>query len=127
MVKEAHPNRVDLKMKDGSVESKEFGILVWVAGVGMRPFTKALCEKIGKDNGQNDRRGLLVDECLRVKGTRPGEVFAIGDCAVSGKPPTAQVAYQQGKYLGRMFRCGSEQAIADPQTAPFDYNHQGSM
>ncbi len=24
------------------------------------------------------------------------EVFAIGDCAVSGKPPTAQVAYQQG-------------------------------
>lgn len=45
---------------------------------------------------------------MRVKGTKPGEaewheisaalvqVFAIGDCAVSGKPPTAQVAYQQG-------------------------------
>lgn len=127
MVKEAHPNKVDLKMKDGSVESKEFGILVWVAGVGMRPFTKALCEKIGKMNGQTDRRGLLVDECLRVKGTRMGEVFAIGDCAVSGKPPTAQVAYQQGKYLGRMFRLGSQHLIGDPEAPRFEYNHQGSM
>ena len=27
----------------------DYGILVWVAGVGMRPFTRALCEKIGKD------------------------------------------------------------------------------
>lgn len=26
----------------------DYGILVWVAGVGMRPFTRALCEKIGK-------------------------------------------------------------------------------
>jgi hypothetical protein len=26
----------------------DFGVLVWVAGVGMRPFTRALCEKIGK-------------------------------------------------------------------------------
>jgi NADH:ubiquinone reductase (non-electrogenic) len=31
-------------------------------------------------------------------------VFALGDCALSGSPPTAQSAYQQGKYLGTMFR-----------------------
>jgi NADH:ubiquinone reductase (non-electrogenic) len=93
----------------------------------MRPFTRALCEKIGKENGQTDRRGLLVDECLRVKGTKPGEVFAIGDCAVSGKPPTAQVAYQQGKYLGRIFRYGSNHFIGDAGAPGFQYNHQGSM
>lgn len=127
MVKEVEADKVHLKQKDGSIASMDFGILVWVAGVGMRPFTKALCEKIGKDKGQTDRRGLLVDGCLRVKGTRPGEVFAIGDCAVCGKPPTAQVAYQQGKYLGRMFRLGSQHLISDPEAEAFKYNHQGTM
>jgi len=127
MVKEVEQEKVHLKLKDGSVNTMDFGILVWVAGVGMRPFTRALCEKIGKDAGQTDRRGLLVDACLRVKGTRPGEVFAIGDCAVSGKPPTAQVAYQQGKYLGRMFRLGCQHLISDPEAEPFKYNHQGTM
>jgi NADH:ubiquinone reductase (non-electrogenic) len=127
MVKGVEPNRVNLKMKDGTVEAQDFGILIWVAGVGMRPFTKALCDKIGKEKGQTDRRGLLVDECLRVKGTTPGEVFAIGDCAVSGKPPTAQVAYQQGKFLGRMFRAGAQHYIIDPEAPKFEYNHQGTM
>jgi len=93
----------------------------------MRPFVKAICEKIGAEAGQSDRRGLTVDESLRVKGTRLGEVFAIGDCAVSGKPPTAQVASQQGKYLGRLFRQGKEDLIKDPNNAGFSYNHQGSM
>jgi len=127
MVKEVEQEKVHLKMKDGSINTMGYGILVWVAGVGMRPFTRALCEKIGKEAGQTDRRGLLVDPCLRVKGTRSGEVFAIGDCAVSGKPPTAQVAYQQGKYLGRMFRSGKSHLVTDPEAPAFEYNHQGSM
>mmetsp|Transcript_100300 Transcript_100300/g.214920 ORF Transcript_100300/g.214920 Transcript_100300/m.214920 type:complete len:507 (+) Transcript_100300:88-1608(+) len=126
MVKEVEGEKIHLKTKEG-IKSLDYGIMVWVAGVGMRPFTRALCESIGKEAGQTDRRGLLVDECLRVKGTRPGEVFAIGDCAVSGKPPTAQVAYQQGKYLGRMFRLGSQHLVTDPAAQPFAYNHQGSM
>eukprot|EP00747_Dinoflagellata_sp_TGD_P111348 gnl/TRDRNA2_/TRDRNA2_171205_c0_seq5.p1 gnl/TRDRNA2_/TRDRNA2_171205_c0~~gnl/TRDRNA2_/TRDRNA2_171205_c0_seq5.p1 ORF type:complete len:512 (+),score=94.90 gnl/TRDRNA2_/TRDRNA2_171205_c0_seq5:87-1622(+) len=129
MVKEVEQKKVHLKMtdKNGQIDTMDYGMLVWVAGVGMRPFTKALCEKIGKDKGQTDRRGLVVDECLRVKGTVPGEVFAVGDCAFSGKPPTAQVAYQQGKYLGRMFRAGATHLIADPEAPGFKYNHQGSM
>jgi NADH:ubiquinone reductase (non-electrogenic) len=126
MVKEVDENSVHLKTKDG-VASMDYGMLVWVAGVGMRPFTKSMCDKIGKENGQTDRRGLLVDEALRVRGTKPGEVFAIGDCAVSGKPPTAQVAYQQGKYLGRMFRLGQQHLISDPEAPKFEYNHQGTM
>jgi len=126
MVKEVTEESVQLKTKEG-VQSFPYGMLVWVAGVGMRPFTRSLLEKIGKEKGQTDRRGLLVDESLRVKGTRPGEVFAIGDCAVSGKPPTAQVAYQQGKYLGRMFRLGKTHLIGDPQAPCFEYCHQGTM
>jgi len=127
MVKEAQSDSVSLKLKDGSMQTIDYGMLVWVAGVGMRPFTKSLCDKIGKEAGQTDRRGLLVDECLRVKGTPAGEVFAMGDCAVSGKPPTAQVAAQQGKYLGRMFRKGNESQISDAHGTPFKYMHMGSM
>ena len=33
----------------------------------------------------------------------PSCKFAIGDCAYSGYPPTAQVAYQQGIYLAKQF------------------------
>eukprot|EP00928_Gymnodinium_smaydae_P008603 TRINITY_DN1312_c0_g1_i3.p1 TRINITY_DN1312_c0_g1~~TRINITY_DN1312_c0_g1_i3.p1 ORF type:complete len:528 (-),score=126.89 TRINITY_DN1312_c0_g1_i3:480-2000(-) len=126
MVKEVQESTVAIKTKEG-IASLDYGMLVWVAGIGMRPFTKQICESIGAENGQADRRGIVVDECLRVKGTRLGEVFALGDCAVSGKPPTAQVAAQQGKYLGRMFRLGNQESISDPQASPFQYNHQGSM
>jgi len=125
-VKGVTEQQVELKTPNGTDEMN-YGMLVWVAGMGARPFTQALCKKIGKEAGQSDRRGLVVDGCLRVAGTPPGEVFAMGDCAVSGKPPTAQVAYQQGKYLGRMFRFGNEESIMDPQAATFEYNHQGSM
>jgi NADH:ubiquinone reductase (non-electrogenic) len=127
MVTEAESEKVHLKRKDGTVQSLDYGMLLWVGGVCMRPFVRELCEKIGKEAGQNDRRGLVVDECLRVKGTPLGDVFAVGDCAFSGKPPTAQVALQQGKYLGRMFRRGQENEIASGEAAPFIFKDKGKM
>mmetsp|Transcript_1569 Transcript_1569/g.2684 ORF Transcript_1569/g.2684 Transcript_1569/m.2684 type:complete len:510 (+) Transcript_1569:67-1596(+) len=127
MVKEAEADKVHLKLKDGSIQTLDYGTLLWVGGVTMRPFTRELCNKIGKEKGQTDRRGLVVDECLRVKGTPLGEVFAVGDCAISGKPPTAQVAAQQGKYLGRMFRRGEEETIASESAAPFVFKDKGKM
>mmetsp|Transcript_78385 Transcript_78385/g.142702 ORF Transcript_78385/g.142702 Transcript_78385/m.142702 type:complete len:512 (+) Transcript_78385:65-1600(+) len=127
MVKEAEPDKVHLKLKDGSIQTLDYGTLLWVGGVCMRPFTRELCNKIGKEAGQTDRRGLVVDECLRVKGTPLGEVFAVGDCAISGKPPTAQVAAQQGKYLGRLFRRGNEDMIASESAVPFAFNDKGKM
>ena len=45
-----------------------------------------------------------------------------GDCAFSGKPPTAQVASQQGTYLGRVFR----DEAANP-SKPFSYFHKGVL
>jgi NADH:ubiquinone reductase (non-electrogenic) len=127
MVTGAEPEKVHLKYKDGKMESLDYGLLLWVGGVCMRPFVKQLCEKIGKEAGQNDRRGLVVDECLRVKGTPLGEVFALGDCAFSGKPPTAQVAMQQGKYLGRLFQRGLASSIASADAAPFKFKDKGKM
>ncbi|GAQ91581.1 NADH-dehydrogenase [Klebsormidium nitens] len=56
-------------------EELEFGVTVWATGIGTRPLVSDLMEKIG----QSDRRALLTDEWLRVKGTQG--IYAIGDCA----------------------------------------------
>lgn len=90
------------------------GVLVWAAGNGPRPVIKKLVDALG----QTDKRGLKVDSCLRVEGT-DGSVYAIGDAGLSGNPPTAQVASQEGKHIGRAFRDGCDR--------PFVYNHVGSL
>ena len=105
-------------------EEEDFGALVWAAGITARPLVKRLAAKLG----QGDTRGLVVDDRLRVVhagGAAFGTVFALGDCALSGHAPTAQVASQQGKYLGRALRDGT----AGPTQAamPFAYTHAGSL
>lgn len=74
-------------------------------------------KKLAKSLGQTDMRGLQVDETLKVKGANG--VYAIGDAALSGFAPTAQVAAQQGKHIGR--------AIRDSVDSKFEYNHAGSL
>ena len=57
--------------------------------------------KTGKDKGQTKTNALIVDERLRVCGL--DNVFALGDCAMEPQrlPQTAQVASQEGKWLGQ--------------------------
>ena len=50
---------------------------------------------------QTNRRGLTVDEHLRVSGV--DNIFALGDCTATSYAPTAQVASQQGAYLAKFF------------------------
>jgi len=118
MVKNVDSRVISLGKKDTEDEQFDYGMLVWVAGVGARPITKTLAAAFGQSNP----RGIEVDDKLRVKGTNSNDVFAFGDCAVSGNPLTAQVAAQQGKYLGRVFR--DEGANS---SSSFKYNHQGTM
>eukprot|EP00584_Thalassiosira_punctigera_P024347 CAMPEP_0172574364 /NCGR_PEP_ID=MMETSP1067-20121228/136663_1 /TAXON_ID=265564 ORGANISM="Thalassiosira punctigera, Strain Tpunct2005C2" /NCGR_SAMPLE_ID=MMETSP1067 /ASSEMBLY_ACC=CAM_ASM_000444 /LENGTH=593 /DNA_ID=CAMNT_0013366989 /DNA_START=59 /DNA_END=1841 /DNA_ORIENTATION=+ len=96
-----------------AAESEEVGALVWAAGIGARPLVK----KLAKSLGQTDMRGLIVDEDLKVKGAEG--VYAVGDAALSGFPPTAQVAAQQGKHVGRAIRDGTD--------TKFEYRHAGSL
>lgn len=94
-------------------KTEESGALVWAAGIGARP----LVTKLAKALGQTDTRGLKVDSALRVEGA--DGVYAIGDAALSGFAPTAQVAAQQGKHIGRAIRDGTDE--------PFEYKHAGSL
>mmetsp|Transcript_20669 Transcript_20669/g.31077 ORF Transcript_20669/g.31077 Transcript_20669/m.31077 type:complete len:293 (+) Transcript_20669:785-1663(+) len=93
--------------------SQDTGVLVWAAGIGPRKIVKTMAQSLQ----QSDTRGLKVDEYLRVSGAK--NVYAIGDAALSGLAPTAQVAAQQGKYIGRALRDGTEK--------PFVYQHAGSL
>lgn len=109
-----------------------YGLLVWVAGIGTRPLAASFAKSLPPEM-QNSRRGIVVDEYMRVRGVPSGNVFAIGDCAVSGSPPTAQVASQQGKYLARMFNeqgDGHRIAMGNAELLgkrPFTYDHRGSF
>ncbi|KAK6193145.1 hypothetical protein LQW54_012747 [Pestalotiopsis sp. IQ-011] len=76
-----------------------YGLLVWATGNALRPIVKDLMTQIPAQ--KDSRRGLAVNEYLVVQGTR--DIWAVGDCAVAGYAPTAQVAGQEGAFLARLF------------------------
>ncbi|KAI6371621.1 hypothetical protein MCOR25_003904 [Pyricularia grisea] len=86
---------------DGTKEKRvmPYGLLVWATGNAVRPLVKDLCSRIPAQ--KDSRRGLAVNEYLVVQGAR--DIWAIGDCAVAGYGPTAQVASQEGAFLARLF------------------------
>ncbi|KAM4062305.1 pyridine nucleotide-disulfide oxidoreductase [Hirsutella rhossiliensis] len=91
----------DVTRPDGSKERViiPYGLLVWATGNAVRPVVKDLMARIPAQ--KDSRRGLAVNEYLVVQGTR--DIWAIGDCAVAGYAPTAQVASQEGNFLARLF------------------------
>jgi NADH:ubiquinone reductase (non-electrogenic) len=76
-----------------------YGLLVWATGNAVRGIVRDLISKIPAQ--KDSRRGLAVNEYLVVQGTR--DIWAVGDCAVAGYAPTAQVASQEGSFLARLF------------------------
>jgi NADH:ubiquinone reductase (non-electrogenic) len=82
-----------------SIEVLSYGLLVWATGNAVRPIVKDLMSKIAAQ--KDSRRGLAVNEYLVVQGTK--DIWAVGDCAVAGYAPTAQVASQEGAFLARLF------------------------
>lgn len=85
---------------DGSKEELviPYGLFVWAGGNSARPVIKDLFNVIPEQ--ATARRGLLIDEYLQVLGTEG--IWAIGDCTSSHYAPTAQVAAQEGYYVGKL-------------------------
>ncbi|KAB5558716.1 hypothetical protein GE09DRAFT_1120447 [Coniochaeta sp. 2T2.1] len=86
---------------DGKKETvvMPYGLLVWATGNAVRGIVRDLISKIPAQ--KDSRRGLAVNEYLVVQGAR--DIWAVGDCAVAGYAPTAQVASQEGSFLARLF------------------------
>ncbi len=93
----------------GDGEKLPYGMCLWAAGNGPLPITTNMIESLeGTDqqHSQEFARGrLAVDPWLRVIGGK-GRVFAFGDCSCVSSyprlPATAQVAAQQGEFLGKL-------------------------
>jgi NADH dehydrogenase len=83
------------------------GTIVWGAGVAATPVARWL-------DLETDRGGrIAVDETLQVLGHQ--NIYAIGDIALLEQdglplPGLAQVAKQQGEFLGRMLRTSSSRS-----------------
>ncbi|GAA5921367.1 hypothetical protein JCM3775_003010 [Rhodotorula graminis] len=149
MVKEVQEKKIIAQNENKELVEYPYGLLVWATGNTARPVTRDLMNRIPES--QNSRRGLLVDEHMRLVGA--DGVFALGDCTATNYAPTAQVAAQQGRYLARVFQKlhkkeqllqeleSAKQAGAEPakldslanavirasNIAPFNYSHQGSL
>jgi NADH:ubiquinone reductase (non-electrogenic) len=93
------------------------GLLVWATGNTPRPLIKSFIQKLPADV-QTQKRGLVVDEFLKVKGA--ANIWALGDCTATQWAPTAQVASSQGVYLSSVFN-------SNDFSKGFEYNHLGSL
>ncbi|KAI8327448.1 hypothetical protein EDC96DRAFT_531868 [Choanephora cucurbitarum] len=144
MVKEVKEKEIIVQGPNGEKEAMPYGLLVWATGNTSRPLVRNLMAKYPE--AQNIRRGLAVDDWLRMAGTQ--DIYALGDATATKYAPTAQVAAQQGKYLARVFAQlhAVEKYEAELETAneeektkkirklqkaqdikPFHYSHQGSL
>ncbi|KAJ2163197.1 NADH:ubiquinone oxidoreductase [Coemansia sp. RSA 552] len=133
MVKEVKEKSFVVQNADGSRSDIPYGLLVWATGIKAQPIVNRIREQFAE--GQTSPRGLLVDEYLRVKGAR--NIWALGDCALSGYAPLAQVASQQGKWLARRLNSAATAASENPTAdlsslveagaRPFKYSSQGSL
>ncbi|KAJ5773530.1 hypothetical protein N7457_008426 [Penicillium paradoxum] len=81
------------------LETIPYGLLVWATGNAIRSVVRDLMSQLPAQ--ANSRRGLAVNEYLVVNGT--DNIWAVGDCAIANYAPTAQVASQEGAFLGRLF------------------------
>lgn len=99
------------------------GLSVWCAGIAPVPFVGRLLEKLPPTaQGQGGR--VNVDRWLRAPMPKPelnGSVLVLGDAASvqsrkkqSFLPQTAQVAGQQGAYVGRLLVRGYDLSVEQP-------------
>lgn len=151
MIKQVNDKQVIAQVKsakDGSTEMVEipYGMLIWATGNAPRPIIRNLTSKI--EEQRNARRGLLVDDRMLVDGS--SNIYALGDCTFTKYAPTAQVAFQEGIFLGKHFeklheietikhqisnpnkdtnveRLSKKLSSIQDKLPIFKYNHQGSL
>ena len=126
-VKEVGDGYINLQHKDGGpIETLEFGLSVWAAGVGPVPFVETLLSKLPDEARAGRSNRVVVDQWLRCPTPTPesfGSILVLGDAGAyeqGGKilPQTAQVAAQQGAFCARQLDRGYDLTlIKDAHTA----------
>ena len=121
-VKEVGDGWINLQHKDGGpIETIDFGLSVWAAGVAPVPFVQTLLSKLPEEaQGRNGR--IKVDKWLRCPTPTEdsfGSILVMGDAAAFDQgdavlPQTAQVAAQQGAYVARLLDRDYDLATTPP-------------
>lgn len=88
-------NKDEIILSNG--KNIKYDLSIWCGGIKIHPLSNLVNKKLQYDN----RFGIPVNKHLKID--KLDNVWAAGDCAYSGYIPNAQVAYQQGKYLGYKF------------------------
>ena len=96
-----------------------YDIAFWCGGVKASSFT----HKINNNLGIKYLPGIAVNQYLQVKNIDQKNVYAIGDCSFTRLAPTAQVAYQEGKYIASLFNHHFDL----DKIKPFQYKHKGQI
>ncbi|QDH15519.1 NAD(P)/FAD-dependent oxidoreductase [Oecophyllibacter saccharovorans] len=112
-------------IKDNGIELKDgrfipASLRIWAAGVKAAQAT-SLFEGLEMNRGGQ----LVVTPTLQT--TRDADIFAVGDCsfiAAHPVPPTAQVARQEGIYVGKT---AIPDVIAGREPPPFVYHDRGAV
>ena len=106
------------------VEHLDSRTVIWAAGVRASPFGEVLARRAG---ATLDRSGSVMAQPDCSLAERP-EIFVIGDLAHQEKsgqklPGVAQVAMQQGAYVGKLI----EKRLRGGTPPPFHYFDKGVM
>ena len=92
-----------------------YDVAFWCGGLKNNELT----QRINKLLNYNDSKGIPVSKSLEVFNTT--NCYAIGDCTSTNFPKTAQVAYQQGKYLADRFNSNFDKKNT------FEYKDKGQV
>jgi len=132
-VVEIGPDRVVVKTDSGEgVRRIDTETIVWAAGVKASPLGKMLTDAVAAAGGAPVPVGRAGHVAVSPDCSLPGrpDLFAIGDMAslagAAGKPlpGVAQVAMQQGGYVGDVIH---RRLKGDSVPGPFKYRDKGSM
>lgn len=101
-----------------------YDIAIWCGGIKPTTLTKSIM----KNN--DNYPGITINNYLQVLNNNIPlhNVYAIGDCSYmkdNPLPPTAQVAYQQGKYLANQFNYKKEYTYTNKKA--FTWNNKGQI
>jgi NADH:ubiquinone reductase (non-electrogenic) len=123
-----HFNTMVTKIEADKIHTKKeevipYDFAIWCGGIKIHPLSEKVNAQLGNSEDA-DRRGIVTNEYLEITGAK-SQCYAMGDCAITGNPPTAQVAHQQGTYLAHSLNMGQRRPFVFQNRGQFGYIGQG--
>lgn len=110
-VKKIEKNKIILN----DLKEINFDLAIWCGGNKINPLSQLINKKLNLNNNY----GIPIDKYLKIN--KFNNIWAAGDCTYSNINSNAQIAYQQGIYLGKTFNKKFN------NIEPFKYKNNGQV